>query len=127
MSVPSIDPQSEAVPEIQGHVIGFMDSTEQCQQIAQDLQHLGVDPSRILILAGDDGLNTFRAMLSGYSWGEESEQMARVGEIEFGNHHAVLCVQAERDEGMQIAELAQSRGGHGFRHFGVLADERLTA
>lgn len=127
MSLNDMNYDKDAIPDIQGHMMGFMDSAAHCQQVVNELSGWGIDESRIRTLSGPAGLETFRAMLNGYSWGEESDQMVRVGEIEFGNNHVVLCVEADRDEGLQIAHFAQSLGGHGFRHFGILTDERLTA
>jgi hypothetical protein len=128
ISIPSNETQSRPSSAHAGNLIGFVDSRDCCQEIIKALGDTGIGVDRIITLTGAAGLQVFRGMLGGYSWGEESEKMLRVGEAELTNGHIVICVQAiGRDEGMKIAQTALYKGGHGFRHFGALTDERLTA
>ena len=118
---------AEVIPSPVGHVIGFANTQNECDRIAETLTSRGIDRDRISILGGSAGSEDFRRMMQGFMWGEEAEQFLKEGNVEFANGHFVLCVKAlEREEGLQIANSAQSQGGHGFRHFGLLADERLT-
>jgi len=110
-----------------GHVIGFVDSKAQCDNIIATLGASHVDPARIHVLHGEAGRKAFDEMMEGFQWGEEAERILKEGELELEAGHFVLCIEAkERGEGLRIAVIAQQHGGHGFGHFGTVVDERIT-
>jgi hypothetical protein len=127
MNQDTLQTDDQPTPSLAGHVMGFVDTRDSCEAIQKKLIDGGIHAERIKVLDGPAGLEEFRRFFEGYTWGEESEQMLQICDVEFGNGHVCLCVDAaERDDGLQIANIAQALGGHGFRHFGTLTDERLT-
>jgi len=80
-----------------------------------------------MFLHGEDGIQLFKRMMSGSLWGEEAEDSMRQGVIEMSHGHYVLVISTDdRDEALVAAGIASKFGGHGFSHFGLLSDERLT-
>jgi len=118
---------NEGLPRPMGHVIGLVESEDNCGQLTNDLIHSGVSSDRIMVLHGDDGLEQFQRMMLGSSWGETAQEMTREGEEELRDGGYVVWVKADnREEGLRIATAAKTRGGHAFSYFGELADERMT-
>ena len=127
MSNTTVEEKSGAALSPVGKVIGFVNTQTECEHITEKLFHRGIGQDRIAVLGGSVDDAEFREMMQGCMWGEEAEQFLKEGNLELANKHFVISVQVnDRDEGLQIATMAQSLGGHGFRHFGLLADERLT-
>ena len=128
MSVETLQDFGQTPQAPSGHVIGFVDTQNGCDAVTNALVSAGISNERIIVLHGENGRNLLDRMMDGFLWGEEAEQVMREGEKELLAKHFVLCVQAkERDEGLRIAMLAESQGGHGFTHFGSVIDVRLTA
>jgi hypothetical protein len=128
MSVEPLQDVGQTPQAPTGHVIGFVDTHDGCDAVTRALIGSGISNERIIVLHGQDGRELLDRMMDGFLWGEEAEQVMREGERELLAKHFVLCVEAkERDEGLQIAKVAESQGGHGFTHFGSVADVRLTA
>jgi len=110
-----------------GHVIGFVETRAECDDVINTWLSMGVARDRILMLGGDDGLERFHAMMDNSQWGEESQRLLKEGDQELAEGHYVICVEApQRADALRIAKAAQSQGGHGFAHFGRLVDERFT-
>lgn len=110
-----------------GHLIGFVDTQAQCDNIVTALNASSVEAERIHVLHGETGRDAFDVMMKGFQWGEEAERILKEGELELDAGHFVLCIEAkERGEGLRTAVIAQQHGGHGFGHFGTVLDERIT-
>lgn len=127
MKVTPIIDQNQESPEPQGHAIGFANSQIECDTIIQELNDAGFANSTIQVLSGENGIQLLKRMMSGSLWGEADEDTLKQGVIELSRGHFALSVESrDRDQALVLAKLAAKHGGHGFTHFGVLTDERLT-
>jgi len=127
MSMPSLRDHDQEMPSPSGHAIGFVNSRGECDAVTQALIDGGFPESAILVLSGDDGVHLLKRMMGGSLWGETAEDVVKEGVVELTHGHFVLVISTkDRNEAMIAANLATRYGGHGFNHFGVLADERLT-
>lgn len=127
MSVAPLHDHEPTVPQLADHVIGFVDTQAGCDAVVSALNQSGVAEDRIIVLHGPDGREFLHKLMEGSLWGEEAEAVIKEGEVELKEGHFALCVDAkEREEGLRIALIAKTHGGHGFNHFGRLTDERLT-
>ena len=110
-----------------GQVIGFVETRAECDDVIDAWRAMGITIDRVVILGGDDGLSRFHEMMDSSKCGEEAERLLKEGDQELSEGHFVACVKAPvRNDAVQIAKVAESRGGYGFAHFGTLVDERLT-
>jgi len=127
MSVqPRVDHDQE-MPAPQGRTIGFVETQAECDAVTHALNVAGFPDSALMVLHGEDGIHLFQRMMSGSLWGEETEDCLKQGMKEMSNGHYTLVIDTEdRDEALVAANIAAKHGGHGFSHFGMLADERLT-
>jgi hypothetical protein len=127
MSVTPLRDEDQPLPEPQGHAIGFVDTKPDCDAVTQALNAAGFPDSAITVFGGEDGLHLLKRMMSGSLWGETAEDVLKQGTIELSHGHFALIVEAEdRDQAVLAANVSAQHGGHGFNHFGVFADERLT-
>ncbi len=127
MSVEAIQNDEQALPSPAEHVIGFVVSQVECDAVTSAMTKVGVPITQIKVLHGQNGIELFDQMMDGALWGEDAERVMKMGEEVLRSEQFVFIVNAkDRDEGLRIAKAAESHGGHGFTHFGSLADERLT-
>lgn len=127
MSVKPLRDDHQQMPAPSGHAIGFVNTQAQCDAVTDALVDAGFPESSITVLGGDDGVHLLKRMMSGSLWGETAEDVAKQGAHELDHGHFVVVIETEdRDEAVIAANVATTKGGHGFNHFGILADERLT-
>ena len=127
MTVAPLIDHGQEMPEPQGHAIGFVNSQIECDAAIQELNNGGFPDSTIQVLRGVDGVHLLQRMMSGSLWGEADEDVLTQGIVELSHGHFALSIDSrDRAQALEIANLAAKHGGHGFTHFGLLTDERLT-
>jgi hypothetical protein len=124
MSDATTHDDKQEMPPIQGHTIGFIDTSD---SLAHELIGAGFPGDKIQLFQGQDGLQRWEQMMKGSLWGESAEKVYHAGEAELQAGHSAIIVEVQdSDQAAVIAEAAKRFGGHGFYHFGYLADTRLT-
>ena len=127
MAVTPLRDDGQILPAPQGHAIGFVDTQSDCNAVIHALTSAGYPESSITTLCGDDGIQLMKRMMGSSLWGETAEEVMKQGVIEISHGHFALIVETkDRDAAMDVANVSLPHGAHGFHHFGVLADERLT-
>ena len=127
MTVAPLIDHGQEMPDPQGHAIGFVDSQIECDAAIQELNNAGFSDSTIQVLRGLDGVHLLQRMMSDSLWGETDEDVLTQGILELRHGHFVLSINSrDRAQAMEIANLVAKHGGHGFSHFGMMSDERLT-
>jgi hypothetical protein len=127
MNVESLQEIDEQLPSVQGCAVGFVDSQTGCDEVVHALNIAGIPGSKITVLTGPDGIELFKTMMGRSSWGEEAEDSLKQGVVEMEQGHSTIIIEVQdRDAAVVAANLSAHHGGHGFRHFGLLIDERLT-
>lgn len=117
----------QEMPSVQGCTMGFVDSATDCDEAIRALNVAGIPDSMIMVLTGDDGILLLGRMMGSSLWGEAAEDFLKQGEAEMRLGHFTLIVESQdRDEAIVAANIVTKHGGHGFSHFGLLTDERLT-
>lgn len=125
MSVRPLREGAKELPKPQGHAIGFADDQRACDAIDDALTAHGIDESKIILLAGNTGVEQLMQMMKG-SWGEAEQAFLNNGIAELHAGHFVICVEADDfDEAKQIAAIASRHGGRSFTHFGTFVDTSL--
>ena len=125
MSVRPLREGTTELPKPQGHAIGFADDPAACDAIDDALTGHGIDESKIVLLAGDTGVDQLMQMMKG-SWGEAEQAFLNNGIAELHAGHFVICVEVnDFDEAKQIASIASRHGGRSFTHFGTFVDTSL--
>jgi len=110
-----------------GHVVGFVDSQNACDSVTQALAAAGFPESGVSVLAGEEGVQLLKRSMAGSLWGEAAEHVLEEGVAELNHGHLVLFIETgNRNQAISAANVATAHGGHGFSHFGVWTDERLT-
>ena len=123
----SLHDDNQDMPAPEGHAVGFVNTTEQRDEIFNALTDAGFADASINVLSGEDGVNLWKKMMGGSLWGESAQMTLREGQQELEDGHFVLIIETkDRNEAITAANIATRFGGHGFNHFGVLVDERLT-
>lgn len=127
MSDSTVLADNQDVPPVQGHAIGFMETAAAGDSLAQALIQAGFPAAKINLFHGPDGIEHWEQMMKGSLWGESAEKVYHAGEADLQSGHSVIAVEV-RDaiEAAKVADAAKKFGGHGFYHFGFLADTRLT-
>jgi hypothetical protein len=127
MRVQPLEDHDQAMPAPAGHAIGFVDSEAACDQVLQALVAAGFPESTIRVLSGEDGVHLLKRSMGGSLWGEAAEAALAEGVLQLNHGHFVLFIDTrDRNQAMTAANIAKEHGGHGFSHFGLLMDERLT-
>lgn len=127
MSLLPLHDRKYAMPEPQGHLIGFVATYEDCVEICQELTTAGFSDDDITILRGDDGIHLFLRMMGDGMWGDLAKEFLRQGLVELDRGHCVVMIDvADREQALVAADLAIPIGGHSFTYFGHLADEQMT-
>lgn len=127
MTVQPLEDHDQAMPAPAGHAIGFVDSSTACDQVIRSLVAAGFPESSIKVLSGEEGVHLLKRSMAGSLWGETAEAVLEEGVLELNRGHFVLFIDtANRNRAVTAANVAMSHGGHGFSHFGILTDERLT-
>ncbi len=112
----------------QGHAIGFIDTPSACEGFVQALIQAGLPHSKILVLQGADGIHQWEQIMGGSLWGESAEDEFKNGIAELEAGHSVVAIEVlDSEEAARVGDISQRYGGHGFYHFGILTDTRLTA
>jgi len=127
MTVAPLRDTNQPMPAPQGCAIGFVNNQTDCDEIISALNIAGFTETVITVLFGEDGIKLFKRMMGGSSWGEAAEDMLTLGVAEMSHGHLTIIVHThDRNEAVVAASVAARHGGHGFSHFGLLVDERLT-
>lgn len=110
-----------------GRVLGFADTREQVDRIASELNDAGIGDERILILAGDDGIEILNRTLKEFFFSDGEDQTVINGLRELRDGHLVIEVEvADRDEAVKVVNLAAPHGGRTFTYFGTLMNEQMS-
>lgn len=126
MSVIPLHDRSIAIPQPQGHLIGFVRTYGDCVEICHELNEAGFSNSDVSILYGDDGIYLFLRMMGDGMWGDLAKEFLRQGLVELDRGHCVLMIDVtDREQAVTAADLAIPRGGYGFTYFGHLVDQQL--
>lgn len=126
-TVPDSDDAS-ALPDLQGHTVGFVDTLAACEAVTQALNTAGFPDATIKVLRGEEGLHLLERMVDASSWGESAEDVLKLGTVELRGGHSLVFVDVQNaEEAATVAEVSTQHGAHGIYHFGLLVDTRLTA
>ncbi|MEK6261662.1 MAG: hypothetical protein AABP62_23935 [Planctomycetota bacterium] len=117
-----------ALPDLQGHTVGFVDTLEACEALTQALKTAGFPEASIKVLRGEEGLHLLERMVDASSWGESAEEVLKLATVELPSGHSLVFVDVQNaEEATTVAEVSTQHGAHGTYHFGLLVDTRLTA
>lgn len=127
MSLLPLHDRGYAMPQPQGHLIGFAADYSSCVEVCQELSAVGFSDSDVTILHGDDGIHLFLRLMGDGMWGELAQEFLRQGLVELDRGHCVLMIDVtDREQALLAADVAIPMGGYGFTYFGHLVDEQLT-
>lgn len=123
---PEIDRGQEA-KMYAGRVVGFADTREQVDAIVGELESEDFSEDRIMILAGDDGIEILNRTLKEFFFGDGEDQTLIMGLDELRGGHFVIEVEVQdRDEAVRVVNLSARHGGRTFTYFGTLMNEHLS-
>src|SRR6478609_3783408 len=123
---PVIDHGQELVrPE--GQVIGFVDTREQFDAVAQALKAVGYADANVIALQGDHGIAMLERLQKTFNFGDGEDAIMEFSIKELQAGHYALCIEAnDRAAALRAANLAEPLGAHSFSYFGIWVNERLT-
>ena len=125
--VPHSD-DAPALPDLQGHTVGFVDTLAACEAVTQALNTAGLPIEKVKVLRGEEGLHLLERIMDASSWGESAEEVLKQGTVELSSGHSLIFVDVQNaDEAATVAKVSTQHGAHGIYHFGLLVDTRLTA
>lgn len=127
----SVKPEKDRGQEISlpedCHVVGFVDSRQQIDEITAALKEAGYSESKIVVLSGKDGRELLERDDNKFYFGDGEDKILEHALVEIEKGHFVLGVAVEdRDGAAQVAQIGASRGGRQFSYFGTWINERLT-
>jgi len=127
MTVQPLEDHDQAMPAPAGHAIGFVDTKPACDEVVRALVAAGFSESSMTVLSGEEGVHLLKRAMGGSLWGETAEAVLDEGVVELNQGHFVLFMETpSRNRAVTAANVATAHGGHGFSHFGIFTDERLT-
>lgn len=110
-----------------GHIIGFVDDDAAARSFVLTLMERGFSESQVAVFQGEAGIEQWTKMMEGSLWGESTEDVFKDGIAELQSGHSAIVIDvSDSQTAAGVADLARQMGGHGFYHFGVLVDTRLT-
>jgi hypothetical protein len=123
---PVIDHGQELVaPE--GQAIGFVDTKQQFDAIAQALKVAGYADSSIIALQAEDGVDMLERLQKTFNFGDGEDAIIEFSIKELRAGHYALGIQAkDRAAAVRVANLLEPLGAHSFSYFGTWVNERLT-
>jgi hypothetical protein len=117
----------QQLPPPAGKVIGFFDDKAKFDSFAESVSAAGFPASAIQSLEGQDGIQLLeRLKKENFFFGDSEDDAIKlsVQELEQGHLTAIVKVK-DRDQAIQVAQLAQLRDGRGLRHFETWTTEQL--
>ena len=127
----SVSPKKDHGQELSlpqdGHVIGFVDTKPQLDEISAALKQAGYQASQIVVLSGKDGQELLERDDNKFYFGDGEDDVLdqALGEIVAG--HFVLAVDVkDQAAAAQVAQIGEPLGGRRFSYFGTWINERLT-
>jgi len=111
-----------------GKVIGFIDGKAEFEAFAAAVQAAGYPASKITSLYGEDGIHLLeRLKENSFFFGDSEDSVIQLGIRELRQRHYAAAVDvADHQQAVQIANLAEPHGGHGFSYFGTWVSEQLS-
>ncbi|HET6326546.1 MAG TPA: hypothetical protein VFG04_17855 [Planctomycetaceae bacterium] len=126
MIQPTTD-HGQELPIPQSRVIGFVDTNEKLQLIAQALSQAGFPESKIKSLHGPDGIQMLEGLRKVAFFGDFERAVVDFGIQELRNgHYSMNVAVKDRDEALRVTSIAEANGGHSFTYFGKWVNEQLT-
>jgi hypothetical protein len=117
----------QELPVPESRVIGFVDTNEKLQAIAQSLIKAGIPDSKIRSLHGPDGIQMLEGLREVSFFSDFERAVADFGVQELQNGHYSLSVAVkDRDEALRVTNIAEANGGRSFTYFGKWVNEQLT-
>jgi len=117
----------QELPVPEHKAIGFVNSQEELDAVIKALNTAGYPNSKIVVMSGEDGVELLEQLRDVAFFGDWERAVVdhAINELEIG--HFLICVRVnDRDEAVQIADLATTHGGHSFNYFGAWITEQLT-
>lgn len=110
-----------------GKVIGFFDDNALFDLFARAVFKSNIPKSAISSLEGEDGIQLLeRLKEQKFFFGDGEDEMIKLALKELSTGHLVAIVKvADRDQALEVAQLAQRHEGHNFTHFGTWVNEQL--
>ena len=123
---PAIDHGQElARPE--GYSIGFADTKEQFDAMAQALNSAGYADSSIIALHREDGIEMLKRLQTTFFFGDGEDAIIEFALKELRAGHYALGIEVnDRASALRVANLTEPLGAHSFSYFGTWVNERLT-
>jgi len=123
---PSKDPEQE-LPAPEGRLIGFANTKAELDAITDALHSAGCRDSRILVLAGNDGIEHLKNMDEKFFFSDPENLALEFALKELEADHYCLIVEVDdRDSAAALSDMATRFGGHSFRYIGTWVSERFT-
>ena len=127
MSVKPVPDRGQEIEMGAGRVIGYADTLQQGQAVADVLIASGVPKPAIALLVGDAGIEILNRTLGEFFFGDGEDSVLVSGLEELRNGHVVIDVRVhDREEAVRIVNLAAGVGGRTFTYFGTLMNEQLS-
>jgi len=104
-----------------GKVIGFIDDKSEYEAFAKAVLAAGFPAAAITALYGEEGIHLLQRLKdNSFFFGDSEDNVIHLSirELEQG-HYAAAVEVADRQQAVQIADLAKPYGGHGFKYFGT--------
>lgn len=128
MSLEPLKDEGQILPQLQGMLIGVLDTRQELDAAVSAINATGIPNSEMIVLHGDDGLNLVERFQSGSSYFSDGpEKLFRRDRSVLAEGKYVLGISVKGGEQVrELAALAKQHGGHGFAHFGMFVDILLN-
>ena len=85
--------RADELPPLQGHTIGIVDTTLECEATIHALNNAGVSSSQIRVFWGPEGIRLLQRIMEGRLWGESVKEFLEdcVPELNDGHCFVYVC------------------------------------
>lgn len=128
MSLEPLKDEGQILPQLQGKLIGVLDTRQQVDATVAAMNAAGVPISEMFLLHGEDGLHLVERFQDGTSYFSDSpERLFYQDKSVLMEGKYVLAIHVHGSEqARELAALAKEYGGYSFAHFGTFVDTLLN-
>jgi hypothetical protein len=127
MTVIPVTDQGQELSLPEGRAIGFVDTKEQFDAVAQALKVADYADSKIIALQGEDGIEMLARLRKGFNFGDGEDAIMEFAMKELKSGHYTLGIEVkDRADALRVVALAAPHGAHSFAYFGTWVNELLT-